>query len=120
MIDFAIILWNAFIFVPILIFIFLPKWRFFAIILSCANLCFASVNNITLVNNDNLWGLLQTEIEVSKHIFIVYQSILICLFIILLCIAYRYIKLRVIIFIYFILCNIFLPFSIVENFLFGR
>lgn len=120
MVDFSIVLWSAFIFVPISIFVFIPKWRFFAIVLQSVNLCFVAINEITLISNDNLWVLLQTEIEVSKSVFVVYQSALICLFVVLLCVAYKYIKLRVIIFIYFLLCNILLPFSVVEKFLFGK
>ena len=119
MIDSALILWISFIFMPLLIFIFKPQWRFFATILSCANLCFSCINSIALIANDNLWGLLQTEIKVSKMIFVVYQSALICLFIALLFVTYRYVKIRVIVFVYFTLCNALLPFSIVEKFLFG-
>lgn len=114
-----IVWWCSFIFVPLLIFIFKPHWRFSAIVLSCTNLVFVAINDITLVANENLWGLLQTEIEVSKSMFVIYQSALICLFIVSLFVAYRYNKIRMIIFIYFTLCNVLLPFNIVEKFLFG-
>lgn len=114
-----IVWWCSFVFVPLLLFLFRSQWRFFAIVLSCANLCFCSINNITLIFNDNLWGLLQTEIEVSKSVFVTYQSVLICLFIALLLIAYRCIKIRMLIFIYFMLCNILTPFNIIEKYLWG-
>lgn len=119
MTDGALFLWAFFIFVPLLLFAFNARWRFFAIALSCAILCFQAISNITLINNENLWGLLQTEITVSKSVFVVYQSVLICLFILLLFIAYRYKNIRTIIFICFMLCNVLLPFSIVEKLLFG-
>ncbi|CUU40946.1 Hypothetical protein BN2458_PEG2063 [Helicobacter typhlonius] len=70
MIDNAVILWASLIFVPLLIFMFKPQWRFFAICLSCANLCFCAISDITLIFNDNLWGLLQTELNVSKSMFL--------------------------------------------------
>lgn len=91
----------------------------FAIALSCASVCFCAVSDITLINNDNLWGLLQTELEISKSAFVAYQCLLICVFIALAFAAYRYVKIRVIAFIYFTLCNVLLPFNIVEKFLFG-
>lgn len=119
MIDSALLLWIAFVFVPLLIFIFKPQWKFFAIVLSCASVCFCAVSDITLINNDNLWGLLQTELEVSKSAFVAYQCLLICVFIALVFVAYRYVKIRVIVFVYFTLCNVLLPFNIVERLLFG-
>lgn len=80
MIDNALILWVSFIFVPLLIFIFRPQWKLFAVILSCANLCFYAISNIILIFDDNLWGLLQTELNISKNIFFIYENILICFY----------------------------------------
>ena len=108
------------IFVPILFFAYMPKWRFLAIVLSCAFAVFFILLDITLVYNENLWGLLQTELEVSKNIFIIYKVIVIGLFLALLLIAYKNPRTRTIIFVFFVLCNVCMPFNIMENLLFGR
>ncbi|WP_142693967.1 hypothetical protein [Campylobacter troglodytis] len=112
------IFWVVFILLPLLFFIFKAKWRFFATVLPCVNLCLCAMSDLSLVFNENLWGLLQTELTVSKSVFFIYESVLLCIYLILLFIAYKYIKIRVIIFIYFLLCNLLLPFSIVEKVLF--
>lgn len=114
-----IILWSTSTFVPIF-FYFLPKWRFFAVILSCAYLCYFFGIDITIANDENLWGLLQTELEVSKNIFVIYKIIVLVLILALLFIAYRIPRVRIIVFVVFVLCNVLLPFNIMEKFLFGR
>lgn len=116
--NYELIAWTFFVFAPLFLFVF-AKLRFFAICLSCANLCFCAINNIAMIGNENLWGLLQTEIEVSKSVFFLYQSTLICLFITLLFVAHRYTKSRVLILMYFTLCSALLPFSVLEKFIFG-
>ena len=119
--DIAFILWwCGFVFVPLLLFLFKPQWKFLAIVLSCAFAVFFILLDITLVYNENLWGLLQTELEVSKNIFIIYKVIVIGLFLALLLIAYKNPRTRTIIFVFFVLCNVFMPFNIMENLLFGR
>ena len=92
---------------------------FSIILLSYVNLCFAYINDITLANNNNLWGLLQTELEVSKFYFIFYKIILLLLISALLFMAYKNTRTRTIILVFFVLCNVFMPFNIMENLLFG-
>lgn len=116
----AILIYLSYIFISMLLFICMSKRRFFAIILLCALSVFFILLDITLVGNENLWGLLQTQLEVSKNIFIFYKVIVIGLFLTLLLIAYKNPRTRTIIFVFFVLCNVFMPFNIMENLLFGR
>ncbi len=118
MIEFFI--WGASVVVPLLIFILMTRWKFVATLLSCGILCFSSVLDIFLVYNENLWGLLQSELDVSKELFIVYKSILTTIYLILLFITYKKPKSNMIIFAFFILCIALLPFNIMERFLFGK
>ncbi len=71
--------------------------------------------DITIVNDENLWGLLQTELEVSKNIFVIYKIIVLVLILALLLIAYRIPRVRIIVFVVFVLCNVFVPFNIMEK-----
>lgn len=116
----VILVYLFYIFISILFFVYIPKWRFLAIVLLCALAVFFISLDITLVGNESLWGLLQTQLEVSKNIFIFYKVIVIGLFLTLLLIAYKNPRTRTIIFAFFVLCNIFMPFNIMENLLFGR
>ncbi len=116
----VILVYLFYIFVSILFFVYMPKWRFLSIVLLCALVVFFILLDMTLVGNESLWGLLQTELEVSKNIFIFYKVIVIGLFLTLLLIAYKNLRTRTIIFVFFVLCNVFMPFNIVEKFLFER
>lgn len=116
----VILVYLFYIFISILFFVYIPKWRFLAIVLLCVLAVFFISLDITLVGNESLWGLLQTQLEVSKNIFIFYKVIVIGLFLTLLLIAYKNPRTRTIIFVFFVLCNVFMPFNIMENLLFGR
>ncbi len=108
--------------IPILIFVHKPKFRSLALILAFAPMFLLNALDFydVLKDNYNIWGLLQHELRVSKSVFLLYKGVCLIIYTLLLWFGLRKSKACVFILACFVLCNLLIPFNLMEQFLLGR